>query len=194
MAYIINFLGGPSTGKSTIASRLYSLFKEQTDIKTEHVNEYAKEITYQKNNMALADQMLITSNHHHRLFMLNEIVDLIVTDSSLLNATIYEKYSQFPEVSLIATEAAKKLYSIYKNINILLYRDGVGDYEEHGREQTKEQAIGTDKDFEFLFESYKDSSVLNINMKNINGDVDFKAKYIMNKIVKEFFNEKSIYN
>lgn len=188
MTYIVNFLGGPSTGKSTVASRLYSLFKEKTDIKTEHVNEYSKEITYQKNSMALADQMLITSNHHHRLFMLDKTVDLIITDSSLLNAIVYEKYSKFPQVSQIGKNAAKQLYKLYDNINILLHRTD-NPYEEHGREQTMQEALSTDRQFEELFNNYKYDSVLSIDMKGIKGDVEAQAVYIMDRILKECFGE-----
>lgn len=182
MALVVNLLGGPGSGKTVLGIDLFSKFKKQTNIKTELVSEYAKEITYQENGMALADQMLITSTHHHRLFMLNKKVELIITDSSLLNSSVYMEYSKYPNVSKIANDAATSLYKLYKNINIFVPRINK-PYQNFGRQQSELDAKILDDKFKDLYLKSKEDAFLNIDLSE-NTDKEQDVSYIFNIIKK----------
>ena len=106
MALIISFYGGPSTGKSTLAYKLAGLLK-QNNYNAELVVEYVKHSAYTEAKYELQDQIFLTAQHNHRLRILNDQVDIIVTDASLLNCLAYTD----PEIAWVGvteTEAKEK--------------------------------------------------------------------------------------
>lgn len=87
--------GSPSAGKTTLASGLTSLLKEQGYVVT-YITEYAREYIkkYGTEEMSMADQLLITQEQQRReddSYL--ERVDVIITDSpSLLGAVYGEQF------------------------------------------------------------------------------------------------------
>ena len=64
--YVINLFGGPSTGKSTLAALLFGTLKSKYDLNCEYVNEYAKDLVYEKRNqILLKDQLYIFAKQNH---------------------------------------------------------------------------------------------------------------------------------
>lgn len=143
MTVIINLVGGPCSGKSTTAAGLFAKMKLCTKQKVEIVTEVIKDYVYDENVMAMKDQVLITAQQNHRLFRLNDKVDFVISDASLLNGIIYNDFYDDPDN--ISSELALKLYNQYQNLVFLLPRKP--EYDQYGRTQTLEEAKRIDELF-----------------------------------------------
>lgn len=130
---VVNFIGGPGSGKSTMAARVFSELKD-LGINCEIASEYAKDATWQKSFHVLSNQLYIFAKQQHRIWRLDGQVDVILTDSPLLNSVIYgsDKSSElFKE--LVYEEHNKR-----PKLDIFLKR--VKEYNPSGRSQTEEEA------------------------------------------------------
>lgn len=139
--YVLSMYGAPGAGKSTLAAELFALLKKSGDLAVELVTEYAKDAVYSRNAGALGDQMYLTSKHNHRLMRLQGKVNLVITDSSLLNAVIYcDYYTNDIEQknAIIASKTALELFEMYNNIGIFVPRKKA--YQSFGRTQTEEES------------------------------------------------------
>ena len=76
------------------------------------------------------DQIYIFAKQLHKLFVLKDKVDIIVTDCSLLNSLVYgERNEHFDGLVL-------NQFNQFNNLNILIHRKQ--EYEQSGRVETKE--------------------------------------------------------
>ena len=91
MTKIINFFGGPGTGKSTSASGLFSWMKEN-NYSVELIQEFAKDLVYEQNYTLLQNQIYVFSEQFRRQYRLLDKVDYIITDSPLLLSSVYFEY------------------------------------------------------------------------------------------------------
>jgi len=171
---IINFYGGPGSGKSTSATALFSQLKFM-DINCEYVSEYAKDLTWAKRHNELDNQIYIFGKQYHKMHRLKE-VDIIVTDSPLLLSLIYSKgYPFYDELKALVLKVNKS----FDNINIFLNR--TKKYNPSGRNQTAEESIQIDRDILELLE-------INTRMNDLytfNGDVDIAKNIINHSEIKE---------
>ena len=125
----------PGSGKSTMRSRLfYELKKRQ--LKVEEVVEVAKDDTYNKRFLDLSDQIQLFGKQHHPHFILDNVVDYIVTDSPPIMGITYmdSNLSYYDELKALMLKVDKS----YKSINYFLIRNH--EYQEFGRNQTEEQS------------------------------------------------------
>lgn len=86
----VNFYGGPGTGKSTTAPKIFSILKdkfihENINMHVELVLEYIKNWAHENRKPSSFDQVYIFAQQMHREdILLRNKVDLILTDSPLL--------------------------------------------------------------------------------------------------------------
>lgn len=132
---VINLFGGPGTGKSETASGVFNLLKRNR-IRTEYVQEFAKDLTWEGNKTALACQDFIFGNQLFRMFRLSGQVEFIVTDSPLLLTPIYSQ-------SETLNAHAKARHKEFENYNFFLTR--VKPYDPVGRSQTATEAEAIDE-------------------------------------------------
>lgn len=129
---IVNLYGGPGSGKSTMAARVFSELKEE-GINAELVTEYAKDMTWQESFKVLNNQLYVFAKQHHKIWRVTGKVDVIITDSPLLLSLIYGE---------IYSDTFKKLVmetvNLYTNIDVFLRR--VKPYNSAGRSQDESQA------------------------------------------------------
>lgn len=139
---IIDFYGGPGTGKSTSAAYLYYLMKD-AGLSVELVREYVKDWAWEKRQVSNYDQFYLFGKQIRRESMLYEKVDYIITDSPIFQGLYYaEKYS--PEHVRLGIEAAT--YAFYKqahadghnHYHVFLQRSK--PYNPEGRYQSLEEA------------------------------------------------------
>lgn len=133
---VINFFGGPGTGKSTTAAGLFFLMK-QAHKKVELVTEYAKDLTYE--DADLSNQLALFCEQERRLRRLQSHVDFAITDSPLILSRIYApREFQGPAFEGLVYHFAES----YDNFNVFLGR--IKPYAEYGRKQTEEEARAID--------------------------------------------------
>lgn len=129
---VINLIGPPGTGKSTIASELFAKMKWM-GLDVELVSEFAKELVWEQRDETFKNELYIFAKQHHRLFRLKNKVDFIITDRPLILSLFYnKKYGDDSEPfrNIVLNEINK-----YDNFNILLQR--TKPYVEKGRNQTE---------------------------------------------------------
>lgn len=141
---VINLFGGPGSGKSTQAAMLFAKLKMK-GCNVELVTEYAKDLTWQESQFVLKNQLYIFAKQHHRIWRLQNKVDIVITDSPLIQNLIYSDGMSDDYKKLVVSEN-----EMFNNINILLKRPNV--YENHGRIQTKEESMIIDDRTFDLFE------------------------------------------
>ena len=160
---IINLIGSPGTGKSTIASELFAKMK-WAGVDVELVSEYAKELVWEQRHETFKNELYIFAKQHHRLFRLKGKVDYIITDRPLLLSIFYNnKYGDGSEnfKNIVLEEIDK-----FNNINIFLRR--TKPYVNKGRNQTEEESsafadeilnlVKEQKNRHFEFDAVKDTT------------------------------------
>lgn len=135
MTKVINLIGAPGAGKSTIASQLFSLMKWQ-GLDVELVSEYAKELVWEERTETMKNEVYLFGKQHHRLFRLKDKVEFIVTDRPLILSQFYNtEYGDKSDAfkNIVVHEVNK-----FENINIFLHR--TKPYNAKGRNQTEEES------------------------------------------------------
>jgi len=146
MTKIINFYGGPGSGKSTLMADVFAELKWE-DINTEIVPEFAKDLIWEKRSETLADQVYIFAKQYHRIYRLLDQVDYIITDAPLLLNLYYGKTeSEFFKNFVVDR------YQSLDNIDIFVNR--VKKYNPIGRLQTEEEANLIDKEIMKMLTKY----------------------------------------
>lgn len=149
---VINFYGGPGSGKSTAAAGLFYQMKI-AGYNVELTDEFAKECVWEGNIPMLADQLWVLGHQHRKILRLADKVDYIITDSPVLLSPIYRERYGKPLYSDIIDDMALECYSLYKNnVNFMLTRPDT--FEQNGRAQDEEECREIDQaiidQFEFL--------------------------------------------
>ena len=99
--------------------------------------EYAKDKVWEESYKTLDDQIYIFGKQLHRINRLLGKVDVIITDSPLINSIVYDKENNPTFKSLVLNQ-----HNRLNNLNYYIVRDE--HYEEKGRIQTKDEAEGLD--------------------------------------------------
>ena len=145
---VINFFGGPGTGKSTNATGLFYEMKKRY-MNAEYVHEYAKDLVYDQRHNVLADQIYILAKQNRMLSRLKgNGVDYAITDSPLPTGLLYTPDTYFASFKPLLLE----VFSSYDNLNILLTRNH--PYDPIGRYQDEEGAKAVDRKLEEMIDTF----------------------------------------
>lgn len=150
---VINMFGGPCTGKSVTAADVFVHLKKQ-HINIELIDEYAKQLTYDKRfNILQNDQLYVLAKQHRKQYRVRNHVDYAVTDSPLILGCIYfdAEYNgcAFDNFRNMAFD----VFNRYNNVNIFLIRNDEFEYQSEGRNQSLNEACGIDNEvLQFLIE------------------------------------------
>lgn len=141
--YVINIIGGPGIGKTTISALLFANLKIKGYI-CEYVQEFAKKLVWLKDYDTLNNQFFVSREQYTLLKQIDGHVDFLITDGPLIHGIYYNKYnkdnnSNVDKVEKFIINSIDK----FKNINIVLDRVD-RDYEKEGRIQTEEEAKDID--------------------------------------------------
>lgn len=145
MTKILNLYGGPGTGKSTTAARLFALMKDER-LNVELVTEYAKDKVWEESLAVLGNQIYVFGKQWHRIYRLIDKVDYIVTDSPLLISLYYGKH-----LSESFKNVVYETYQAMNNVDVFLKR--VKPYTGVGRLQTEAEAKQIDVDLRSILDS-----------------------------------------
>lgn len=136
---VINLFGGPGVGKSTLCALVFAKLKVM-GVDCEMATEYAKDMVWEESYKKLENQIYIFGKQHARVHRLLGKVDVVITDSPLLNSIVYDKTNNIALKKLVISEFWK-----LNTLNFYLTRKL--DYEENGRVQTLKEAIGVDNNY-----------------------------------------------
>ena len=170
---VINGYGGPGAGKSTACMEITAALKK-AGYGAEYVQEYAKELVYDK-NMEILDgsaknQFEILKEQTRRVDRLYDQVDFIVTDSPILLNEIYNK-----ELTPEYRDIVGKIQNSYSNFSFFIERD-VSNFEEEGRIHNLAESIQKDQEIrDMLLDN--DIKYKTYNHENINEIVNDAINY-----------------
>lgn len=120
---VINLIGGPCSGKSTIAAELFARLKKM-GIKSELVSEYIKDRIYEENQTMPKNQIAIFGMEHYNISNKIGKVDVIVHDGSFINNIIYKSEENKNFDNLIVSEYCK-----FNNLDFFIKRGNI-EFEE----------------------------------------------------------------
>ena len=145
---VVNLYGGPGTGKSTVTAHVYALLK-WAGYNCEMAREYAKDKVWEGSIDVLNDQIHVFGEQYHRLHILQNKVDIILTDSPILLGLIYAETTNLPYVSF--ENLVMDTYNDMTNLNIFLNRKK--NFEPAGRLQNIDESLSLDNNIIDLLES-----------------------------------------
>lgn len=134
---VINLFSGPGVGKSTTAAMVFAKLK-MNGIDCEMALEFAKEKVWEESFKTMDDQIYIFGKQLHKIWRLNNKVQVIICDSPLPNSIVYDKEDSEPFHALVLEQFDK-----FNNRNFFIKRGT--DYVENGRLQTLEEARKIDE-------------------------------------------------
>jgi len=144
---VINLIGGPCSGKSTIAAELFARLKKM-GIHCELCTEYIKDRIYEENKTIAHNQIAIFGMEHYG--MMNKIgkVQVIIHDGSLINNIQYNFENNEEFNNLIVAE-----YHRFNNLDFFIKRGNI-EFENYGRIHTYEQSIQIDEEIKQCYKKY----------------------------------------
>jgi len=141
---VINLIGGPCSGKSTVAAELFARLKKM-GIKTELVSEYIKDRIYEENKTMPNNQIAIFGMEHYNVSNKLGKVEVIVHDGSFINNILYKKEDNQEFDNLIVSE-----YHKFNNLDFFIKRGNI-EFEDYGRIHNYEQSLELDEKIKQLY-------------------------------------------
>ena len=139
-ALVVNFFGGPGAGKSTLALGVASKLK-QAGVNCEFIHEFAKELTWDERFNAMKNQTWILGSQYEMLRRCVDQVDVIITDTSLLNSALYGRKLSFGDK---IGDLAIAMFNSMENMTFVV--DRKKKYNPVGRSQDEEAALIIDQE------------------------------------------------
>lgn len=132
---ICNLIGSPSSGKTVAAASLFSQLKKR-HLDAVLVSEFAQEKVVEENKRALQNQLYIFANQQYKIFCAHEHAQVVVTDSPILLAAIYNASAPSALQEVILDQHFR-----YDNLNILMELDDDIPYSMVGRIHSYEESL-----------------------------------------------------
>jgi len=167
---VVNFYGGPGTGKSTICAGVFEELK-WLGINCEMALEYAKDMVWEGSLNKFDNQLYIFAKQYHRTFRLLGKVDVILTDSPILMSLVYSKGKENLKLRELILDKYKEL----NNIDIFLRRKK--KYNPKGRTQTFEGAKKLDKEILKVLKHSNAFSYFDAEKESINKITELIVRY-----------------
>lgn len=164
---VVNFFGAPSSGKTTLAMEMAVLLKKQ-GFNAQYISEVAKDYIWRDASHLLKNQNLVFALQEEKQAIMQDKVEILLTDAPLLNGSFYAPKDYFKSFHDLCLET----FNGYKNINFFVLREH--PFEPQGRLQNEEDCNQIEKDMqEFLknknvkMDHFHKSTENLDNMKNI---------------------------
>jgi len=162
---IINLIGAPGSGKSTLRAKLFAEMKI-AGYNVEEITEYAKDAVWEERQNLFSDQLYIFAKQHRRLLRLKDKVDYVITDSPLIMNIAYQPkhLSYYPTLA----ELTFQIFNSYENINFFLHR--THEYQQIGRNQDEEQSKELSNEIKSILNKFN-CDYIEVNSNEMNFDL-----------------------
>ena len=137
MTLIINLFGAPSAGKSTMMALVFAKLKLK-GCNVEMAPEYVKRKVWENSMDVLSDQLYILGKQYHSMHILQDKVDVVITDSPILLTLLYADNCLDKEILDSYEELTLNIFNNMNNLNVFLKR--TKKYNPHGRTQTEAES------------------------------------------------------
>lgn len=174
---VINWFGGPHSGKSTQAAGLFHLMKSDGH-NAELVNEYAKMQVWEGNTDILQDQLYMLAKQNRRQMRLDGQVEYCITDSPLILSAVYRNAYANTLYSDQLDIVTRECFDRFDNYNIYLERDPAY-YDAEGRAQDLDGAVRIDEYMLELFDKW--------NIPYVSVSVSTETVPVIYKYIQEHF-------
>ena len=171
---VVNFWGGPGSGKSSIAAKLFAYLKTKQSINCELVTEFAKDLVWSNRFHCLVNQPYVSCKQFYKLEKLNGKIDIAITDSPIPIGIVYaeDKYKDMRYLKPFLLE----LFYMFDNVNFYIERNKKIKYKGEGRnQQDLKEAIKYDKAIENLidgqFKQMRSYLIPNIRSRTLCKDI-----------------------
>ena len=144
---VINIIGGPCSGKSTVAAELFARLKKM-GVHTELAPEYIKDRIYEENLTIPLNQIAVFAMEHYGINTKIGKVDCIVHDGSFINNEIYNNEDN-PEFNAFILAEYKK----FNNLDFFIKRGNI-EFEDYGRIHNQKQSKELDKIIKETYNKY----------------------------------------
>ena len=127
---IIEYLGAPSAGKTTLAAQLWADFKKDKTVACEFLREWATELVYAHGTIPV-NQLTMYADYIQKLENLKKSgVDVVLTDTSHL---LFSHYNQDSEITAALSAMDKVLYTKFGRPEIIFVCKFDDVVQTHGR-------------------------------------------------------------
>ena len=165
---LVNLYGGPCAGKSTICAGIFYELKKR-NIDCEMATEFAKDKVWEESFKVLDDQIYLFGKQYHRVYRLNNKVEVIITDSPFPLNVWYSKGMH----GKIYEDFVFQCLNEFEHIDYFINRGN--HYNENGRQQNLEEAVAIDNGIKELLNKH--------NIKYIEYAQHIAVKEIVNDIL-----------
>ena len=172
---VVNLLGGPGVGKSIYCAKIFTYLKLQ-GVNCEMTREYAKELVWEGDLEKLKDQESIYKEQKRRLLILDNKVDVVVTDAPLISSLFYIQKEELDLKSEIIND-----FSNFNNLNFFLNRVENTPFQKEGRYQTELESKALDFEFKKIL---CDNNIIFVNILGHLENSDFIAKKVTELVCK----------
>ena len=177
--YLINLIGAPGIGKSTMAAFIFVKLKLLNGYAVEYVQEFAKTLVWKKDFDTLNNQYYVTSQQYKLFSQMNGVVDYLVTDGSILHGLYYNRHNLDNTSNIDKTEKfILNCNNKFNNINIF-FEWGNFAYEKQGRIQTEKESKEINVILKHLLDQHKISYKTFVStVDNVGPIIEHILKYV----------------
>jgi hypothetical protein len=154
---VVNVFGGPSAGKSLVASELYVALKKK-HIETELISEFVKQLILEGNVSGIQNQLYLLGTQLHRQMCAYNHAQVVVTDSPILLCGIYRQ-----EDSRYLKDLSIEQHNKFNNLNILLKRGDGYSHSMNGRIHSLVESVALDRKIQNLLDQFEVPYVVHDN-------------------------------
>ena len=168
MTKVINLIGAPGVGKSTLMAMIFVKLKER-NIKCEMVQEWVKKLIWTGDTSIISNQHYIITEQYRAIAELVGKVDYIVLDTSLVNYIYYNRTSAENVCNVEKTEKyAIDLLNSLENIFVFVKRNPDYLFENEGRIHTETQSVTIEREmFELVHANLQNVLYFNDNLDDL---------------------------
>lgn len=138
---IVNIVGAPCSGKSTLACSLFSKLKSDHH-SAEYVAEYAKQLVWQDELDLLDNQYYVATQQYKMINSVHGKVDYLICDSPLFISLFYNEYNKknVSDVQKTKTMILDRMKEFEDSMYIFIKRNKQNSYDLNGRVHTEKES------------------------------------------------------